>query len=328
MPTADDANSRSREPHSDSDSRFKGPAKPGQASKPSKSSKSSKSSKPNRPPQNAKPSRPPKAPAAVPSAPGTIEDEMGVPIPGVILAPEAWVATAIKRLPEQGTLDFPQIFGRAAPIAIDIGCGNGRFVLSSAVRRPDWDHVAIDILPLVIRYATRRANQRGLSNTRFAACDGSRFLSQFCSPASIDEIHIYHPQPYADSERQHRRMLTPEFMALVHRALRPHGKLFLQTDNPAYWEYFKQLVAATMQWHDQAEPWPEDPHGRSRREIMATEQGLTIYRGWAERRDDLDEEAMQSLVENLPQPTFIAARSDGNEKRSRNWRGGRRRNKR
>lgn len=319
MSTADDANSRRREPQANSESRPKGSPNPNQKNRPNKS---------QRPPQSSKPARPPKGPAAVPSAPGTIEDEMGVPIPGVILAPEAWVATAIKKLPDHGTLDFPQVFGRSAPVAIDIGCGNGRFVLSSAVRRPDWDHVAIDILPLVIRYATRRANQRGLSNCRFAACDGSRFLSQFCSPASVDEIHIYHPQPYADSERQHRRMLTPEFMALVHRALRPNGKLFLQTDNPAYWEYFKQLVSATMQWHDQMEPWPEDPHGRSRRELMATEQGLTIYRGWAERRDDLDDEAMQLLVANLPQPTFASATSGRNEKRHSNWRGGRRRNKR
>ena len=298
MPTADDANSRRREPLS------------------------------KRPPSNsAKSAKPAKAPAAIPSAPGTIEEEFGVPIPGVVLAPEAWVATAIKRLPEEGTLNFAEIFGREAPVAIDIGCGNGRFVLSSAVRRPDWDHVAIDILPLVIRYATRRANQRGLSNCRFAACDGSRFLANFCAPSSIDEIHIYHPQPYADSERQHRRMLTPEFMGLVHRALRRNGKLFLQTDNPAYWEYFKQLVAATMHWHDQLEPWPEDQHGRSRREFMATEQGLTIYRGWAERREDLSDEAFQELIKSLPQPTFVA-QSAGKEKRRGNWRGGRRRNRR
>ncbi len=299
MPIADDANSRPREPLSKR-----------------QSTHSTTSDKPQ------------KAPAAIPSAPGTIEEEFGVPIPGVVLAPENWAATAIKRLPDSGTLNFAEIFGREAPLAVDIGCGNGRFVLSSAVRRPDWDHVAIDILPLVIRYATRRANQRGLSNCRFAACDGSRFLAHFCGPASVDEIHIYHPQPYADSERQHRRMLTPEFMGLVHRALRPQGKLFLQTDNPAYWEYFKQLVAATMQWHDQLEPWPEDVHGRSRREFMATEQGLTIYRGWAERRDDLSDEAIQALIENLPLPTFAAARAGTKEKRRGNWRGGRRRNKR
>lgn len=269
-----------------------------------------------------------KSPAAVPSAPGTIEDEMGVPIPGVILAPEAWVSTAIKRLPD-GELNFAEIFGRSAPLAVDIGCGNGRFVLSSAVRRPDWDHLAIDILPMVIRYATRRANQRGLSNCRFAACDGSRLLSQHCGASSVDEIHIYHPQPYSDSESQHRRMLTPEFMGLVHKALRPQGKLFLQTDNPAYWEYFKQLVSATMQWHDQDGPWSEDPHGRSRREFVATEKGLTIYRGWAERRDDLSQTDMSELIVNLPQPTFTVESPKSEftrkDRKRGNWRSGRRR---
>ena len=324
MSTADDANTPNREPKPNFPERR-------QPSQPEAGQRQARKldGKPTSTPTTSKPTaRPPKAPAAVPSAPGTIEDEMGVPIPGVILAPEAWVSTAIKRLPD-GALNFAEIFGRAAPLAIDIGCGNGRFVLSSAVRRPDWDHLAIDILPMVIRYATRRANQRGLSNCRFAACDGSRLLSQHCLPASVDEIHIYHPQPYSDSESQHRRMLTPEFMALVHRALRPRGKLFLQTDNPAYWEYFKQLVAATMLWHDQLEPWPEDPHGRSRRELLATEQGLTIYRGWAERRDDLDDVALAELIASLPQPTFTVENASGqsaskNHKRG-GWRSGRRR---
>ncbi len=317
MSTADDTNSPNREskPH---------PLKRKQNSKPTARPNLS-----NRKPSANKPTgRPPKAPPAPISPPGTIEDEMGVPIPGVILAPEAWVSTAIKRLPDS-ELNFAEIFGRCAQIAIDIGCGNGRFVLSSAVRRPDWDHIAIDILPMVIRYATRRANQRGLSNCRFAACDGSRSLSQHCGTASVDEIHIYHPQPYSDSESQHRRMLTPEFMGLVHRVLRPGGKLFLQTDNPAYWEYFKQLVSATMQWHDQVDPWPEDPHGRSRREIMATEQGLSIYRGWAERREDLDDAAMAELITSLPQPTFVIENATGQsasqDRKRGNWRSGRRR---
>ena len=324
MSTADDTSSQNREPKPNFPERS--PTSQPDV-RPNQSNKSG--GKPARKPTMGKQTvRPPKAPAAVPSPPGTIEDEMGVPIPGVILAPEAWASTAIKRLPD-GELNFVEIFGRIAPLAIDIGCGNGRFVLSSAVRRPDWDHMAIDILPMVIRYATRRANQRGLSNCRFAACDGSRLLSQHCGPASMDEIHIYHPQPYSDSETQHRRMLTPEFMALVHRVLRPHGKLFLQTDNPAYWEYFKQLVAATMVWHDQLEPWPEDPHGRSRRELLATEQGLSIYRGWAERRDDLDDATFAELIASLPQPTFIvenASHKSASQDRNRgNWRSGRRR---
>src|SRR5271155_5098946 len=95
-----------------------------------------------------------------------IEREFGVPIAGEILDPAQWTQTALKRLPESGPLDVPALFGRTAPLVLDIGCGNGRFLIGSAVWRPELDHLGIDILPVVIRYATRRANQRGLVNLR------------------------------------------------------------------------------------------------------------------------------------------------------------------
>src|SRR5262249_13552974 len=105
-----------------------------------------------------------------------IETEFEVPIPGEILPEERWTRTAIKKLPPTGPLDFAAIFGRTAPIVLDIGCGNGRFTLSSAIARPADDHLATDILPVVIRYATRRGNQRGLSNVRFAVIGGRELL--------------------------------------------------------------------------------------------------------------------------------------------------------
>ena len=102
--------------------------------------------------------------------PGQIETELGVAIPGPILPPEQWARTAVKKLPDQKPLDWSQMFGRSAPVVLDLGCGNGRFLVSSALRRPTHDHLGLDILPVVIRYATRRANQRGLHNARLAVC--------------------------------------------------------------------------------------------------------------------------------------------------------------
>src|SRR5213079_359724 len=91
-----------------------------------------------------------------------IEREFGVPIAGEILEPTQWTQTALKKLPEQGLLDLEALFGRKAPLVVDLGCGNGRYLLGSAVWRPQLDHLGIDPLPVVIRYATRRGNQRGL----------------------------------------------------------------------------------------------------------------------------------------------------------------------
>ena len=110
------------------------------------------------------------------SEPGAVETEFGVPIPGRIRPEAEWTRPAIKRLPPPAPLDWTVIFGRAAPIVLELGCGNGRFTLLSALARPDHDHFASDILPVVIRYATRRANQRGLSNVRFAVKDAQTLM--------------------------------------------------------------------------------------------------------------------------------------------------------
>ena len=106
-----------------------------------------------------------------------IEREFGVPIAGEILRPAQWAQTALKKLPE-GYLNWPELFGRQTPIVLDLGCGNGRFLIGSAVWRPTHDHLGLDILPLVIRYATRRGNQRGLTNLRFAVRGALEFLQQ------------------------------------------------------------------------------------------------------------------------------------------------------
>ena len=234
-----------------------------------------------------------------------IEREFGVPIAGEILEPARWTKTALKKLPPPGPIAWETIYGRRAPLILDIGCGNGRYLLGSALARPDHDHVGIDILPLVLRYATRRANQRGLSNVRFAAVDGQRFVGQYLAPASVREVHIYHPQPFHDPRQTGRRLLTPAFLVQVHRVLEPGGRLFLQTDNEPYWRYMQRVVPALFEWHEQPRPWPDAPQGRTRREILGLRRGLAIQRGWAARREINDAEVL-AVAATLPPPAFDA----------------------
>jgi tRNA (guanine-N7-)-methyltransferase len=234
----------------------------------------------------------------------TVEYEHGVPIPGCILAPAQWAKTAIKRLPETGALDWTGIFGRTAPLVLDLGCGNGRFTLASALARPEVDHVAIDVLPVVIRYATRRANQRGLSNTRFAVKDAQTFLSRYVAPASVAEIHLYHPQPYHDARKRHLRVLTPALLVKVHSALSAGGLFVIQTDNPEYWAYIARIVPEFFEFQPHAGPWPDAPEGRTRREILARQRGLEIFRGTGTPRANLSGESIAHLVATLPLPKF------------------------
>ena len=235
-----------------------------------------------------------------------IETEFGVPIPGRILPESEWARTAIKRLPppEEGPLDWPTTFGREAPVVLDLGCGNGRYTLLGAINRPDHDHVAVDVLPAVVRYATKRANQRGLHNVRVIVKDAQTFLRSYVAPASVAEVHLYHPQPYHEPGKAFLRLVTPGLLADLHRVLRPGGVFVVQTDNPDYWSYLAEVVPTFFDFREHPDPWPDAPEGRSRREILARSRGLPIFRGSGHRRDDIDPSRARALAESLPPPTF------------------------
>jgi tRNA (guanine-N7-)-methyltransferase len=237
-----------------------------------------------------------------------IEREFGVPVPGKIVDPEHWTQTGLKRLPAEGPLRWAELFGRRAPVVLDLGCGNGRFIIGSAVWRPDHDHLGLDSLPVVIRYATRRGNQRGLRNIRFAVGDARQFVERHVEPASVAEVHCYHPQPYYDPSHVHRRLITPGFLALVHRALAPQGQFFIQTDNPGYWRYIRDVAPVFFKFEDRDSPWPDAPKGRTRREIVALRRGLPVFRGWGQARAGLSEAEALRLAESLPPPVFDADR--------------------
>ncbi len=239
--------------------------------------------------------------------PRRIEREFGVPFPGEVLPPEKWTKTALKAMPD-GRLNWRELFGREAPVVLDLGCGNGRFLIGSAVTRPTHDHLGIDVLPVVIRYARKRANQRGLTNVRFAVIGARELLERHVEPGSVAEVHCYHPQPYYDPAQAHRRLITPAFLALVHRTLAPNGLFVIQTDNPGYWKYIQQIVPVFFDFRERIGRWPDAPKGRTRREIVARKKGLPVFRGSGTAKPGLSEDDALKLAEELPPPRFDADR--------------------
>jgi tRNA (guanine-N7-)-methyltransferase len=240
--------------------------------------------------------------------PRRIEREFGVPFPGQILEPSRWNHAAnLKQLPD-GPIDFEMLFNRSSSVILDLGCGNGRYLIGEALSHRDRDFVGVDILPVVIRYARKRSNQRGLTNVRFAVIGGYELVEKHIAPASVAEIHCYHPQPYYDPAQVHRRLITPGFLRLVHQCLKPGGLFVIQTDNPGYWKYIREIVPIFFDFQERIGRWPDSPRGRSRREILAMKKKLPIFRGFGTAKRELDSDMMMQLAEKLPAPTFDADR--------------------
>ncbi|HZL86750.1 MAG TPA: methyltransferase domain-containing protein [Pirellulaceae bacterium] len=252
------------------------------------------------------------------------DTDFGIPIPGQILPRDKWARTAVKKMPPPDNWDWSSLFGRDAPVVLDLGCGNGRYIITSALARPELNHFGCDILPLVIRYATKRANQRGLTNVRLAVIGANELLANYVRPHSVSEIHLYHPQPYKDAAKAERRLITPQFLALVHRALSSRhtpcavgspdgirsvpateGLFVIQTDNKAYWAYIRRVAPLLFDFEELHDSWSESPHGRTRREIYARQHGMKVFRGQGHPRE-LTVEQVAEIALSQPPPKFDA----------------------
>jgi tRNA (guanine-N7-)-methyltransferase len=119
---------------------------------------------------------------------------------------------------------------------------------------------------------------------------------------------MYHPQPIYDLASAPKRLITPTFLVHVHRVLVPGGLLVLQTDHPSYWEYLTQVVPLFFEMDEQSGPWPDAPAGRTRREILARQLELPIYRALCRPRHDLNRQDAIRAAEQLPLPRFDATR--------------------
>ncbi len=228
-----------------------------------------------------------------------VESEFGVPFPGDVLPRERWTRTGYRDRGE-GAFDWEGVFGRSGGRIVDLGCGNGRYLIASALARPQGDHLGIDVVQRVVDYAAQRANRRGLANVRFAVGDAGAWILRF-EPGSLDEIHMYHPQPYYRDEDIARRLVTAAFLERAWSALRPGGILVLQTDNKMYWKHFTRAVMRHFEPEILPGPWPDAPQGRTRREIIARRQGLAVWRMVAHRLD-----APRDVA--VPAPDFDANR--------------------
>ena len=133
-----------------------------------------------------------------------------------------------------GPGDWPAIFGRRAPLVVEIGFGKDDFLLARAAACPERDHVGVERDPERVRTFLRRAAERGLTNVRALPVSAELALSQCFEEHSVAEIHVYFPDPWPKERHARNRVVQAWFAEAVHRVLAPDGVLRLATDDGPY----------------------------------------------------------------------------------------------
>jgi tRNA (guanine-N7-)-methyltransferase len=139
---------------------------------------------------------------------------------------------------------------------VEIGCGNGHFLVAYAASRPDTRCIGIDIKEKRCQKAREKAAKRGLTNVEIVRGDAEEFLRAL-PPGSVDAFHIYFPDPWPKSRHRKRRFFTLDTLHLMHAGLRAGGRLYFGTDFFDYYLQAKVLVALHEGFSLVEEPTPE-----------------------------------------------------------------------
>jgi len=133
-----------------------------------------------------------------------------------------------------------------APIVMEIGFGNGDFLVHLAQTHPEWQLVGVEIyLPGVAKAVGRLEDAGVIERCRITQLPAQFVLTHQVVEEQLDGIFINHPDPWPKTRHHKRRIIQKDFAALMVSRLKPGGFIKLATDKPDLAEWMRDILDAT-----------------------------------------------------------------------------------
>ncbi len=182
----------------------------------------------------------------------------------VELIPESYVAP----------LDLERIFGRVAPLHVDLGCGDGSFLFALAQRDPRKNFLGIERLSGRVEKASRKAAK--IDNMRVLNVETSYAVRYLLPRQSVEAFYLLFPDPWPKRRHHRRRIVTSGFLSSIQTALEEGGVLRIATDQLDYFEQIARLASSQPQFMSLDIANIDLPPTKFERRFQ--EQGTPIYR--------------------------------------------------
>lgn len=149
------------------------------------------------------------------------------------LIPETYVAS----------LDPIAIFGRGAPLHVDLGCGEGSFLCELARLNPERNFLGIERLVRRVAKACRKTS--ALENVRVLNVESSYAVRYLLPESSVETFYLLFPDPWPKRRHHRRRIVQKDFLDSIHRALQSGGVLHAATDQLDYFTQMQHLISSS-----------------------------------------------------------------------------------
>jgi tRNA (guanine-N7-)-methyltransferase len=140
-------------------------------------------------------------------------------------------------------LDLAAWFPRVQPLEVELGSGDGSFLVAYAAAHPEINFLGVERLLGRLRKIDRKGRRLGLINLCCARIEASYFLEYLLPLHSAQAIHLYFPDPWPKRKHHKHRLVNERFPRTARQALAPGGVVYLRTDNAPYFAQMREVFA-------------------------------------------------------------------------------------
>ena len=141
-------------------------------------------------------------------------------------------------------LPVEELFPRAQPLEVEIGAGDGSFLVAYASAHPELNLIGLERLLGRLRKIDRKTHRLGLENVRLLRLEATYFVQYLLPPGSVSAFHIYFPDPWPKRRHWKNRLINQGFTELLWKALLPGGLVHLRTDDKPYFTQMLEVFGA------------------------------------------------------------------------------------
>ncbi len=160
-------------------------------------------------------------------------------------------------------LNQDELFSRPAPLEVDLGAGDGSYILALAEHYPERNFLAVERLLGRVQKICRRSAALGLKNLKVLRLESSYTIEWLLPHHSVNHLHIICPDPWPKARHHRRRFVTQEHLVPLHTALEPGAEFRIATDIPDYVrQAMEEVPKAGFEWRatkasDWRDPWSD-----------------------------------------------------------------------
>jgi tRNA (guanine-N7-)-methyltransferase len=163
----------------------------------------------------------------------------------------------------EARLEPASVYGRTAPLTVEIGSGQGHAIIAAATSRPETDFLAVEVFRAGLARTMLDADKAGVRNLRLVEANAPEVLSTLLPEAAASEVWIFFPDPWHKKRHTKRRLVRPGFPETAARALADGGMLRLATDWEDYALQMREVLDASAEFERAFEgEWAERFDGR------------------------------------------------------------------